>query len=103
MILVKDSAPDSSSLGATNGLAQFAMVRPYVLNQIPYPATYAFSFCFCQCFARAFSPAFASSIFALSAGSSFVVMRYFWVVVMIGISLFGTTFSRKIAEGRHLS
>lgn len=27
MILVKDSAPDPSSLGATNGLAQFAMVR----------------------------------------------------------------------------
>ena len=26
MILVKDSAPDPSSLGATNGLAQFAMV-----------------------------------------------------------------------------
>ncbi|TCD61670.1 hypothetical protein EIP91_008092 [Steccherinum ochraceum] len=43
MILVKDSAPDPSSLGATNGLAQFAM-----------------------CFARAFSPAFASSLFAIS-------------------------------------
>lgn len=28
MILVKDSAPDPSSLGITNGLAQFAMVRP---------------------------------------------------------------------------
>lgn len=26
MILVKDSAPTPSSLGATNGLAQFAMV-----------------------------------------------------------------------------
>ncbi|KAK7693337.1 hypothetical protein QCA50_002905 [Cerrena zonata] len=45
MILVRDSAPDPSSLGATNGLAQFA-----------------------QCFARAFSPAFASSLFAFLCG-----------------------------------
>ncbi|KAI0797879.1 MFS general substrate transporter [Abortiporus biennis] len=80
MILVKDSSPDPSSLGATNGLAQFAM-----------------------CFARAFSPAFASSLFAISTGSSFVLMRYLWVIVMTSISLFGTTFSRKIQEGRDAS
>ncbi|KAI0079970.1 MFS general substrate transporter [Panus rudis PR-1116 ss-1] len=77
MILVKDSAPDPGSLGATNGLAQFAM-----------------------CLARAFSPAFASSLFALSAGSNFLPFRYLWVAVMAGISLFGTSFSRKIDEGR---
>jgi len=80
MILVKDSAPDPSSLGACNGLAQFAM-----------------------CFARAFSPAFASSVFAISAGSDFVVLRYLWVIVLAGVSLFGTTFSRKIAEGMKIS
>ncbi|KAH8107026.1 MFS general substrate transporter [Cristinia sonorae] len=79
MILVKDSAPDPSSLGATNGLAQFAM-----------------------CFARAFSPAFASSLFAISAGSTFIPFRYVWVGVLAGISMFGTRFSRKIEEGRRV-
>ena len=28
MILVKEAAPDPSSLGVTNGITQFAMVRP---------------------------------------------------------------------------
>lgn len=77
MILVKESAPDPSSLGATNGLAQFAMS-----------------------FARAWSPAFASSLFAMSVGSSSLITRYLWVIIMASISMFGTTFSRKIAEGR---
>ncbi|THH33951.1 hypothetical protein EUX98_g221 [Antrodiella citrinella] len=79
MILVKDAAPDPSSLGATNGLAQFAM-----------------------CFARAFAPAFASSLFAVSAGSTFFPIRYAWVAILAGISMFGTRFSRKIEEGRKL-
>ena len=76
MILVRDSAPDPSALGATNGLAQFT-----------------------QCFARAFSPTFASSLFAWSVGSSHPVFRYAWVIILAGISMFGTTFSRKIEHG----
>lgn len=80
MILVRDSAPDPSSLGATNGLAQFA-----------------------QCFARAFSPAFASSLFAFSVGSNHIMLRYVWVVILTGISMFGTSFSRKIEQGMKAS
>ncbi|EMD38498.1 hypothetical protein CERSUDRAFT_113677 [Gelatoporia subvermispora B] len=80
MILVKDAAPDPSSLGATNGLAQFAM-----------------------CFARSFSPAVASSLFAFSNGFDFILLRYFWVLVMTLISFLGTTLSRRIAEGRRPS
>ncbi|KAH9951314.1 MFS general substrate transporter [Amylocystis lapponica] len=80
MILVKDSAPDPSSLGATNGLAQWAM-----------------------CFARSFSPAFASSLFAFSNGFDFILLRYLWVMVMVIISFLGTTLSRRIAEGRRQS
>jgi len=80
MILVKDSAPDARSLGATNGLAQWSM-----------------------CFARSFSPAFASSLFAFSNGFDFILLRYMWVLVMVLISFLGTTLSRRIAEGRRLS
>lgn len=80
MILVKDSAPDPSSLGATNGLTQF-----------------------CQCFARAFSPALTSSLFAFSVGSGHVALRYLWVVALAGVSMFGTTFSRKIEQGMKVS
>lgn len=79
MILVKDSSPDPSSLGATNGLAQFAM-----------------------CFARSFSPAVASSLFAFSNGFDFILLRYSWVLVMTMISFLGTTLSRRIAEGRRV-
>jgi len=77
MILVKEAAPDPSSLGATNGLCQFFM-----------------------CFARSFSPAVASSLFAISNGFDFVLLRYLWVMVMVVISFLGTTLSRRIAEGR---
>ena len=45
MILVKDSAPDPSSLGATNGLAQFAMVRPR-RTYYRVPAFHAFLYSF---------------------------------------------------------
>ncbi|KAI0341863.1 MFS general substrate transporter [Trametopsis cervina] len=76
MILVKDSAPTPSALGKTNGLAQFAM-----------------------CFARAFAPAFASTLFAFSVSFTFWPLRYFWVFVMVLISILGTTPSKKIAEG----
>ncbi|CCL99154.1 uncharacterized protein FIBRA_01169 [Fibroporia radiculosa] len=79
MILIKESAPDPSSLGATNGLCQFFM-----------------------CFARSFSPAFASSLFAFSNGFDHVLVRYLWVMVMAIVSFLGTTFSRRIAEGRRV-
>ena len=36
MILVKEAAPDPVSLGVTNGITQFAMVRIYIY--IPPPA-----------------------------------------------------------------
>ncbi|KAI0928813.1 hypothetical protein AcW1_005945 [Taiwanofungus camphoratus] len=77
MILVKDSAPDPSALGATNGLCQFFM-----------------------CFARSFSPAFASTVFAFSNGFDFILLRYLWVMVMVILSFLGTTLSRRISEGR---
>ncbi|OBZ75636.1 hypothetical protein A0H81_04450 [Grifola frondosa] len=80
MILVKDSAPDPSSLGTTNGIAQFAM-----------------------CFARSFSPAFASSLFAFSNGFDFILLRYMWVLVMTMICFLGTTLSRRIDEGRKMT
>ncbi|KAL6309000.1 MFS general substrate transporter [Sparassis latifolia] len=80
MILVKDAAPDPDSLGATNGLAQFAM-----------------------CFARSFSPAFASSLFAFSNRYEFILLRYLWVLVMVILSFLGTTLSRRIAEIRKTS
>ncbi|KZT11407.1 MFS general substrate transporter [Laetiporus sulphureus 93-53] len=79
MILVKEAAPDPSSLGATNGLCQFFM-----------------------CFARSFSPAFVSSLFAFSNGFDFVLLHYLWVLVMVIISFLGTTLSRRIAEGRRV-
>ncbi|KAH9854118.1 MFS general substrate transporter [Lenzites betulinus] len=80
MILVKDAAPNSASLGVTNGIAQFAM-----------------------CFSRSFSPAFASSLLAFSIGYEFVLLRYLWVLVMTLICFLGTTLSRRIAEGRRRS
>ncbi|KAI0646944.1 MFS general substrate transporter [Trametes meyenii] len=80
MILVKDAAPNPSSLAATNGIAQFAM-----------------------CLSRSFSPAFASSLLAFSIGYDFVLLRYLWVLVMTLICFLGTTLSRRIAEGRRRS
>ncbi|KAI0063464.1 MFS general substrate transporter [Artomyces pyxidatus] len=79
MILVKDAAPGPESLGATNGLVQFAM-----------------------CFARAFSPAFVSSLFALSLEAS-VFGGYLWVVVMVSISFLSTLLGSKIERGRSAS
>ena len=37
MILVKDSAPNPASLGVTNGIAQFAMVRTPSPRPPPHP------------------------------------------------------------------
>ncbi|KAI0689432.1 MFS general substrate transporter [Cytidiella melzeri] len=79
MLLVKDSAPNPSALGKTNGLAQFAM-----------------------CFSRAFAPAFASTLFAFSVSFAFWPLRYLWVFVMVFIAILGTTPSKKISEGMNI-
>ncbi|KAI0053845.1 MFS general substrate transporter [Auriscalpium vulgare] len=76
MILVKESAPSAESLGATNGLVQFAM-----------------------CFARAISPAFVSAIFAMSLDYQ-LLGGYLWAVAMVIICLFSKRFAHKIQNGR---
>ncbi|KIP09075.1 hypothetical protein PHLGIDRAFT_103288 [Phlebiopsis gigantea 11061_1 CR5-6] len=76
MILIKNSAPDASSLGATNGLIMFAM-----------------------CFARAFSPALTSTLFAASVSFAWEPLRYTWVIVMAGIGFGAASLSRRIADG----
>ncbi|KAA1474864.1 MFS general substrate transporter [Dentipellis sp. KUC8613] len=75
MILVKDSAPSPAALGTTNGLVQAAM-----------------------CFTRAFAPALASSLFALSIDNN-ILGGYFWVVVMVAVSVAGTLVSKRIERG----
>jgi len=76
MILVKQNAPTPDSLGATNGLVQFAM-----------------------CLTRSFCPAFASSLFAWFASSKFL-HGYFWVVIMAIISYACTLLGSEIERGR---
>ncbi|KAF8742716.1 hypothetical protein AX14_002525 [Amanita brunnescens Koide BX004] len=73
MILVKNSAPNSSSLGATNGLVHFSM-----------------------CLSRAFSPAFVSTAFSWSLKSN-IFGGHMWVVVMILISILSWIISKRIA------
>ncbi|PCH36125.1 MFS general substrate transporter [Wolfiporia cocos MD-104 SS10] len=63
MILTKDHTPGSSSLGTSNGMAEFA-----------------------QSFAGLFSHAIISSLFAFSA-SKHVLGGYFWVLASVLISL----------------
>ncbi|TFY65498.1 hypothetical protein EVG20_g5566 [Dentipellis fragilis] len=75
MILVKDSAPSPAALGTTNGLVQAAM-----------------------CFTRAFAPALASSLFALSIDNN-ILGGYFWVVIMVAVSIAGTLVSKRIERG----
>ena len=99
MILVKEAAPDPASLGVTNGITQFAMVRPPSLACRRYPRTLTLPPT-PQCLARSFSPAFASSLLAFSIGYEHVLLRYLWVLVMTTICFLGTTLSRRIAEGR---
>jgi len=76
MILVKETAPTPESLGATNGLVQFAMS-----------------------FSRSICPAFASSLFALFASGKFP-SGYLWVVVMAGISYAWTLLGVQIERSR---
>ncbi|KII88700.1 hypothetical protein PLICRDRAFT_110564 [Plicaturopsis crispa FD-325 SS-3] len=74
MILVKKHAPNPASLGASNGLVQFAM-----------------------CLTRAFSPAFASSAFAFSREHN-LLGGNLWVLIMMLISVVGMALSRNIAQ-----
>ncbi|KAF8275256.1 major facilitator superfamily domain-containing protein [Lactarius quietus] len=76
MILVKETTPTPESLGATNGLVQFAMS-----------------------FTRSICPAFASSLFALLASGKFP-SGYLWVVVMAGISYAWTLPGGQIERSR---
>ncbi|KAF8636621.1 hypothetical protein AX17_003431 [Amanita inopinata Kibby_2008] len=76
MVLVKESVPSPASLGATNGLVQFAM-----------------------CFSRAFSPAFVSSAFAWSLEKN-VLGGHMWVIIMIVISIMGRSLSKSVVRHR---
>ncbi|KAF8503783.1 MFS general substrate transporter [Russula emetica] len=79
MILVNENAPTPDSLGATNGLVQFAM-----------------------CFTRSFCPAFASSLFASLAGSK-ILYGNLWVVIMASISYVCSLLGSQIERGRESS
>ncbi|TDL27292.1 MFS general substrate transporter [Rickenella mellea] len=74
MILVKEYAPSSSSLGTANGLAQFA-----------------------QCLARAISPAFVSSLFAYSVDNC-ILGGHLWVILMVALSFLTWTLSASVPE-----
>ncbi|KAH7909720.1 major facilitator superfamily domain-containing protein [Hygrophoropsis aurantiaca] len=74
MILIKENAPNAASLGQTNGIVQFTM-----------------------CLARSFAPFLVSSLFALSIDND-LLGGYLWVVLMVTLSLLGTTVSHKISE-----
>ncbi|CAA7267909.1 unnamed protein product [Cyclocybe aegerita] len=74
MLLIKQYAPNSASLGSTAGLVQF-----------------------CICLSRAIGPAFASSMFALSAEKN-LLWGYLWVLVMASIGLAGCLVSRNIVK-----
>ncbi|KAJ7197173.1 major facilitator superfamily domain-containing protein [Mycena pura] len=73
MILVRNSSPNPSSLGAANGLVQLAMGG-----------------------SRCFSPAFISSVFALSVDNDLLGGYPVWVVVMLFVCLLGCYFSQKM-------
>jgi MFS family permease len=79
MILVNENVPTPDSLGATNGLVQFAM-----------------------CFTRSFCPAFASSLFASLAGNK-ILYGNLWVVIMASISYVCTLLGSQIERGRESS
>ncbi|KAJ7184255.1 major facilitator superfamily domain-containing protein [Mycena filopes] len=73
MIMTRDHAPGHSSLGACNGLVQFAM-----------------------CVSRCFSPAFVSSVFALSIDNNLLGGYPMWVAAMICICLLGVYFAQTM-------
>ncbi|KAF8558452.1 MFS general substrate transporter [Imleria badia] len=73
MILIKENAPSSASLGQSNGIVQVSM-----------------------CFARSIAPFFVSSLFALSIDNN-LLGGYMWVVIMASLAYFSTSISRKIS------
>ncbi len=76
MILTRDHAPGSASLGTANGLAELA-----------------------QSLAGALGPTVVSSLFALSA-TQHLLGGYLWVVFMIFESGFGSWVARRIRKYR---
>ncbi|KAI0916406.1 hypothetical protein AcV5_006893 [Taiwanofungus camphoratus] len=76
MILTKDHTPGSSSLGTSNGLAEFA-----------------------QSLAGSFGPAFVSSLFAFSASKN-ILGGHLWVVVMVLITLLGGSVAESMKKYR---
>ncbi|KAF8509541.1 MFS general substrate transporter [Gautieria morchelliformis] len=72
MILVKDTSPTPSALGAANGLAQFSM-----------------------CIARAVAPAFVSALFAVSVDNH-ILGSYLWVCVMVLFACVGIRMTDRI-------
>ncbi|KZT66347.1 MFS general substrate transporter [Daedalea quercina L-15889] len=76
MILTKDHTPGTSSLGSSNGLAEFA-----------------------QSFASVFSPTIVSSLFAFSS-SNRILGGNVWVVVMVLISVVSGWFAEQMKRYR---
>ncbi|KAH9839273.1 MFS general substrate transporter [Rhodofomes roseus] len=76
MILTKDHTPGTSSLGTSNGLAEFA-----------------------QALASVFSPAIVSSLFAFSS-SNHILGGNFWVVVTVLISIGSGWFAEQMKRYR---
>ncbi|KIJ44207.1 hypothetical protein M422DRAFT_67512 [Sphaerobolus stellatus SS14] len=72
VILVKDTTPSPDALGATNGLAQFAM-----------------------CLARSVAPASVSVLFAASIDYN-LMGSYFWVCVMVAFAWVGIYVTDRI-------
>ena len=76
MILTKDHAPGSASLGTANGLSELS-----------------------QSLAAALGPTIVSSLFAVSA-KKHLLGGYLWVVFMIFESAFGSWVARRIRKYR---
>ncbi|KAH6918730.1 major facilitator superfamily domain-containing protein [Coprinopsis sp. MPI-PUGE-AT-0042] len=74
MVLVKENSPSPFTLGQSNGLVTFAM-----------------------CASRAIAPAFVSAIYAWTIQYN-IMHGYFWVAVMVIISLLGCSLSGNIAH-----
>lgn len=76
MILTRDHAPGSASLGTANGLAELA-----------------------QSLASTVGPTFANSLFAVSA-SKHLLGGHLWVVFMLLLSAFNCWVARRIRQYR---
>ncbi|KZT10758.1 MFS general substrate transporter, partial [Laetiporus sulphureus 93-53] len=76
MLLTKDHTPGTSSLGTSNGLAEFA-----------------------QSLAAVFSPTIVSSLFAFSV-SKHVLDGHLWVIIMVVLAVFSGTFADRLKKFR---